>query len=432
MSRPNRAVNGPAPGVALQRQSGSGIFRRVAEYRAWAEIDLDALTHNLAIVRQCAGPGTRVMLVVKADAYGHGATAVAHHAVRCGIGALGVGNSAEALDLRESGVRLPILILGTVIDDELGPCLRNDVHVGLHSGDRTRSLERLCAQMEVVGKVHLNVDTGMGRLGVLPARALELLSEVQRAPHLELAGVMTHVSAPDGALDPQTARQLARFDQVLDGARAGGLLCGWIHAANSAAIFTGLGRRYDTVRPGIAAYGALPAHLPGAGELRPVLALRSQVVFLKDVPRGTPVGYGSTWRAPRATRIATIPMGYDDGIPWHLVGPAEVLVRGRRAPLVGRVSMDYTTVDVGHVPDVRVGDVVTVIGRDGRGGRGEIRLEDWARLAQTIPYEIACSIGKRVRRVFAGGEQLELPAQVPRAPSPEPSPAGRPPRVRRG
>lgn len=376
----------------------------------WAEIDLDALAHNLDVVRRRAGRGVRVMLVVKADAYGHGAVAVAHHAVRCGIGALGVGTSGEALELRNAGLRLPILVLGTVVDEELPACLRHGVHIGLHSSDRRHSLQELARRMGVLARVHVNVDTGMGRLGILPGRALHLLDEVARSPNLELAGLMTHVSSPDGALDDATARQLDAFEQVLGAARARGHRPRWTHVSNSASIFTGLGNRYDTVRPGIAAYGALPRHLPGATELRPVMSLRSQVVFLKDVPRGTPIGYGSTWRAPCPTRIATIASGYNDGVPLRLGGVGEVLVGGRRAPVVGQVSMDYTTVDVGGLPGVRVGDPATFIGRE---GDEEIRLEDVADRVRSIPYEIACSVGKRVSRVYLGGEDVPLPGQAP-------------------
>ena len=256
------------------------------------------------------------MLVVKADAYGHGAVRVARHALRCGVGALGVGTSGEALELRAARIRAPLLVLGTVVEEELEACVRHGVHVGLHSTGRCSALQALARRYGARAKVHLNVDTGMGRLGVPPSQALGLLQQVHDSSHLDLAGVMTHISAPDGALDPFAREQRRRFDGVLDRARRRGLLRGWIHAANSAALFTDLGGPYDTVRPGIAAYGALARHLPGARSLLPVLSLRARVVFLKDVPAGTPVGYASTWKAPRATRIATLPIGYGDGLPW--------------------------------------------------------------------------------------------------------------------
>jgi alanine racemase len=232
---------------------------------------------------------------------------------------------------------------------------------------------------------------------------------VHEAPGLRLAGLMTHISAPDGLADPETLRQLALFERIRCDALREGLRPDWVHAANSATLFTGRRANYDTVRPGIAAYGALASHLSGARALRPVLALRSQVVFLKDIPAGTPVGYGSTWRAPRPTRLATLPLGYNDGVPWTREGCGDVLIRGRRAPIVGRVSMDYTTVDVGMIPDVRVGDAATIIGRD---GEQEITLEELAERAGTIAHQVSCSVGRRVLRVHRGGEELLLAQQM--------------------
>jgi alanine racemase len=373
--------------------------------RVRAEIDLDALAENLAVIRHRAGTSTRVLLVVKADAYGHGAVAVAHHAVRLGVAGLGVGTSAEALELRGSGVRVPILVLGTIVDEEAEATLRHGVEVGVHSSDRLRRLAELAGRLGRRARVHLNVDTGMGRLGVPPALAPELLATIHRTPELELAGVMTHLSAGRGALAPETAEQVARFERVLAEARELGLPRGHVHIANSAALFTDLRPLHDTVRPGISAYGTLPEDLPGAEELVPAMRLCSQVVFLKDLPAGAAVGYDSTWRAPRPSRIATLPLGYDDGVPWRLGNRGHVLVRGRRAPIVGRVSMDYTTVDVSRVPGVEVGDEVVLFGAQG----GErISVAEVARQAGTIPYEVTCSVGKRVPRVYVGGEDIVL------------------------
>ena len=377
-------------------------------HRVQAEIDLDALQHNLRVIRHRAGPGVRVMMVVKADAYGHGARGIAHHALRCGIESLGVGTSAEALELRHDGVLAPILVLGTIIDDEARDCLRYGVQIALHSSDRRARIQELARELGVRAKVHLNVDTGMGRLGVLPGRALDLLREIRSSSHLELQGVMTHVSAAEGALADSTREQARSFERVLAAARAERLLCGSVHMANSAALFTGLRPLYDTVRPGISAYGILNPDLPGSGELKPVLSLRTQIVFLKDVPAGTPIGYSSTWRAERATRIATLPVGYHDGVPWRLSNCGEVIVRGRRAPIVGRVTMDYITIDVGHVPGAAVGDRVTLIGSD---GPETISVEEIAQKAGTIAYEITCSVGRRVRRLYTSGQGLEIASQ---------------------
>jgi len=380
----------------------------VNHHRAWAEIDLDAVTHNLTVIRRKAGPGVAVMLVVKADAYGHGAVAIAHHAVRCGIGSLGVGTSAEALELREAGVRVPILVLGTLVDEEAAAALHHGIEIGIHSRDRVGMLEKLAKAQGLRARVHLNIDTGMGRLGVLPGNALALFEEIHAAKHLELAGVMTHISSMRGALDETAHEQSQVFERVLDQARERGLLKGAIHVANSAALFTALKPLHSTVRPGISAYGILPGGLPGAEELRPVMSLTSQVVFLKDLPPATRVGYDSTWTSVRATRIATLPVGYNDGVSWRLGNRGQVLVRGQRARIVGRVSMDYTTIDVGHIKDVHVGESVTFFG--GVGDK-RISLEDVAREANTIAYELSCAVGKRVKRIYIGGEESQLPTQ---------------------
>lgn len=380
-------------------------------YRVWAEVDLDALSFNLAEISRRAGPGVGTMLVVKADAYGHGAVAIAHHAVRCGVSGFGVGTSAEALELRLSGIRHPILVLGTVVDGEVPALLGHGVEIGLHSIDRAHKLQLQGSQAGIFARVHVNIDTGMSRLGVSPQKALELLHAVHAASHLELAGVMTHISSSEGALDPRTDEQVRIFDETLSAARAEGMELGQVHISNSAALFTGLQPLHDLVRPGISAFGILPGELPGSEELKPVLSLKSQIVFLKDVPNGRGVGYGSTWRARGDRRIATVPVGYNDGVSWRLSNRGEVLVRGQRAPIAGRVSMDYTTIDVTEIPLVSVEDVVTFIGAD---GENRIGVEEIAGLAETIAYEITCAVGRRVQRVCIGGHDLILPAQRPR------------------
>lgn len=385
----------------MNRCSRARIIAHVDAYRAWAEIDLDALEHNLECIRSRAPDPVQTMLVVKADAYGHGAVAIAHHARHCGIDAFGVGASSEALELRKAGVRSRILVLGTIVDEEASAALRHGIEIGLHSSDRRRFLQDLARRLGLVARVHLKIDTGLGRLGVLPNKALELLEEIEASSHLELAGVMTHIAAPDGAHDVRTHEQLAVFDQVLGDARRRRLLKGWIHAANSACVFTGA-PLYDCIRPGISAYGVLPGGLPGADELTPVMSLHSQVVFLKDVPQGAAIGYGSTWTADKPTRIATIPCGYNDGLAWRLSNVGEALVRGVRARIVGRVSMDYTCIDVGHIPGVCVGDRVTLVGDQ---GAERITLEEVATRVGTIPYELTCAVGKRVERIYVGGEK---------------------------
>ncbi len=412
LREPLHALERPrAERATLDRRRRDGHDPGVEQHRVWAEVDLGALARNLRAVRARAGTGRAVMLVVKADAYGHGAVAVAHAAVRGGVSALGVGNSAEALELRQAGVCAPILVLGTIVEDEAAPCVRHEVEIGLHSRDRVRRLESLCRRLGTTARVHLNVDTGWGQLGVPPARGLELLEHVHRSNHLDLAGVMTHFSSSAGAADPLTRTQIARLEAFLEEARRRDLPAGPVHAANSAFLFSGGSPLYDMVRPGIAAYGILPGGL-AAGELEPVLSVHTQVVFVKDLPRGASLGYDATWRATRPTRIATLPVGYKDGLPFRLSNAGEVLVRGRRAPVLGRVSMDYVSVDVGHIPDVRVGDRATLVGAQ---GEDAVTVQDVAGAAGTIPYEITCALGRQVPRFFRESGE---PADSPRTPAP--------------
>lgn len=375
-------------------------------HRAWAEIDLDALSFNLKKIQALAGTG--IMLVVKADAYGHGAVAVSHHALRCGVQELGVGDSQEALELRSAGVRAPLLVLGTVTEDEIPDLLDHQVEIVVHSTDRVRSLNRVAAKRRTIARVHLNIDTGMGRLGIFPEKASEMLTEIAKAKSLRLVGLMTHLASAQGMNDPRTHVQLEKFDRVFQTAKGMGFSIPKIHCSNSAALFTGMNPRFDLVRPGIAAYGILPQSLQKDGALKPVLSLKTQIIFLKDHPGGSSIGYNGRYVTKQATRIATLPIGYNDGVPYRLGNRGYVLVRGKRAPIVGSISMDYTTVDIGQIPGARVGDLVTVIGRD---GNASIHAEEIASALETIPYEITCAIGKRVRREYIDSSVEIFPAK---------------------
>lgn len=370
----------------------------MSHYRAWAEIDLEAFRHNLRTAKRAAG-AAQVWPVLKANGYGHGATRLARLCAEEGLRRVGVGDSSEALELRESGVRLPILVLGTVIDAEVPDLLRHDIEVGVHSESRVHKLGQEARRAGRRLGVHLKVDTGMARLGVRPDAVLRVAAAVLNEPFLDLRGLMTHFAAAGGALDPFTFEQLGLFQDCAEELRAENIRVPTHHYANSAALFSGLRPLGDAVRPGIALYGVLPRALRSGAELQPVLSLRTQVVFLKDLPAGAPVGYGSRWRAARPTRLATLPIGYCDGVPYRLGLPpgGQVLVRGRRCPLVGAISMDYCTADVSDVPGANVGDTATLVGTDG----GErLLLEDLADAAGTIPYEISCTLGKRVRRIY--------------------------------
>jgi len=350
---------------------------------------------------------TGVMAVVKADAYGHDALAVARHLQDLpGVWGFGVGDSHEALALREGKITSPILILGAIIEDEIGRVLENDISVCVHSNRRVERLNREALRQGRRLKVHLMVDTGMGRLGVPFEKAAAAAGRIADAAGLEFAGVATHYSSTHDPNDPFTLQQLERFLEIKERLARAGISPEIFHASNSAAIFSRLDAHFNVVRPGISLYGISPSEAQSAGVvLKPVLSFRTQVVFMKDMPAGAPVGYNRGHVTNRRTRIATLPIGYNDGYAFRLSGRGQVLIRGRRAPVVGAVSMDYTMVDIGHIRGVEVGDLVTLIGRDG----GEsISVEEMAATVGTIPYEITCAIGKRVRRIPRKMKQGEV------------------------
>ncbi|QDU85505.1 Alanine racemase [Planctomycetes bacterium Pla163] len=380
--------------------------------RGWAEIDLDAFEWNLDRIAAAAGAGTDVMLVVKADAYGHGAVRLALCAQARGVHGFCVGTAAEAVELRRAGVSGRILLLGTLVDEEAEVVLDHGIEICVHSTDRCLHLDALARRRDSRARVHLNADTGMGRLGVPCERADVLIDALRSMSGIEVVGLMTHIAPSRGLRDEEGARQFERFGELCRTLAERGELPGLVHAANSASLFSGGARTLASlelptrlaVRAGIAAFGMLAEGVDENSDLRPILSFSTRVVFFKDVPTGTPIGYDGTWRAERPTRVATLPVGYDDGMNWRAGNRAQVLVRGQRVPVIGRVSMDYTTIDVTDVPGVEVGDRVTVLGRQGEQSIDALEL---ARVCGTIPYEITCNLGRRVPRVTVRSEHRD-------------------------
>ncbi len=375
-------------------------------HRVWAEIDLGALQRNLLRVgeRLSSDDGqspARVLVVLKADAYGHGAVPVAR-ALESEplVWGFGVGDSNEALELRAAGIEAPILVLGTIIADEVPQVVSHDIRVCIHSEDRIRTLETEAERQGRKTQVHLMVDTGMGRLGAQPRRAAALARLIEASAWLVLEGVTTHPS-PSRPGHPFIAVQRGRLASLLGELADDGIAPPLVHFANTAALLGGEGRELPLVRPGISLYGVLSHELAEKGaDFEPVMSLRTQVVYLKDVPEQTPVGYNGTHVTASPARIATLPIGYNDGLSYRLSNCGRALVRGQLAPIVGAISMDYTMLDVTAIGGVSVGDTVTLIGGD---GEREITIPDLANTIGTIPYEVACAVGKRVRRVYVRG-----------------------------
>jgi alanine racemase len=373
--------------------------------RAWCEIDLSAIGDNYSIIRHRISPSAGVIAVVKANAYGHGASTVAHYLSALGVEAFGVGDSEEGLELRAAEITAPILILGGIVDNEIEAVIRNRITPSIHSTTRARQLNLAARRLKVKIPVHLKVDTGSGRLGVRPERAVALAREIQASSNLYLEGVFTHLATTRVEGASGVAHQVREFDRVLARLDAAGIHPPLVHAANSAYLFGGPSVPGNRVRPGIALYGIGPQGAPVSElGLRPALSLHTQVVFLKDLPAGHQVGYNQTYTTGAPTRVAVLPIGYNDGYPYG-ARAADVLVLGRRASVIGTVTMDYLCVDVTHVPGVRTGTPVTLVGRD---GEMEISLTELADCSGTIPYAIPCLLGSRIKR------RVRWPSETPR------------------
>ena len=366
---------------------------------AWAEIDLAAVAHNVATLRSASAPAA-LCVVVKADGYGHGAVPVARAAVAAGASWLAVALADEGLTLREAGLDVPILLLSEPAPDEWDDAVRGGLTPTVYS---RRTITGLAGASAAAGgpplPVHLKVDTGMHRVGAPPQEAVALLRAVCARPELRLAGVWTHCAVADEPAHPFTATQLGRFDAVLAELRAAGAPPFLAHAANSAAAMLHPGLRHDLVRCGIAVYGLDPSPaLHGRLALLPALSLKARVSHVQVVAAGDAVSYGLRRPVAVDSVVATVPLGYADGVPRRLsaVG-GEVLVGGRRRPLAGTVTMDQLLLDCGPDATVAVGDEVVLLGRQG----GErIGAEDWAGALGTISYEIVCGISPRVRREY--------------------------------
>ncbi len=365
----------------------------------WVEFDADAIAHNTRRLRQIIGSRVALMAVVKADGYGHGAVAVARAALANGAAQLAVANVDEATILREAGIREPILVLGYVDPSAVAHCIAHDLTITLYDSDLAREMDRRASGAGGRLRAHVKFDTGMGRLGLLPDAARQF--DIGAFPSLAIAGAYTHFSAADE--DPSyTAEQLARFKALvaetrfMASAHARSGLRPLLHCANSAATLSMPDAHLNLVRVGLALYGLSPsAAVPLPADFRPALAWKTVVASLKTLPPGHAVGYGNSYITQGEECIAVLPVGYADGFRRAPTHYGEVLVRGQRAPIVGRVSMEKTMIRVDHIPGVRIGDEVVLLGAQ---GAERISAEDIARRLGTINYEVVCSLLPRVMR----------------------------------
>jgi alanine racemase len=365
----------------------------------WAEIDLGHLRHNFKTIRRhLTGPKVEVLAVVKADAYGHGMKRVARALYGEGVRFFGVANIDEALELRKNLPSARILVLGSFHHKQIPLFVAKRITPTLCSAEDLKVLERFLKKKKMRFPVHVKIDTGMGRLGVWHENAEDFFSRISPGSAVEIEGVYTHFSSADKKDKSVTQIQIRRFNSVVNRIGRLGFFPRYLHAANSMGAARFRAAHFNLVRPGILLYGIHPGErgISSLG-LRPVLALKSRIAFLKHVGRGRSLSYGQTHVTNRPTRIATLPVGYSHGYRVGFSNRSFVILAGKKCPVVGRVTMDQTLVDVGRVPAAKRWDEVVLIGQSGPVG---VTARELAEIAQTIPYEIVCSIHSRIPRVY--------------------------------
>ncbi|MCX5686064.1 MAG: alanine racemase [Candidatus Omnitrophica bacterium] len=373
----------------------NGVSR--PRYRpTWAEVSLAAIEHNYKQVRKLVGKSINIMVVVKANAYGHGTVEVSAVLEKLGVSYLGVATTDEAVRLRDHGIKTPVLVLGSVLPEEVRVLIEKDITLTLCSDDLLEAIRSQTPNGHRA-KVHIKIDTGMGRIGIWHEEALNFIKNLARDKKVYIEGIYTHFSSA-GRDDFFTNYQIEAFEKLLARLEEFDVRIPLRHAANSIATVDFKRSHMNLVRPGLIIYGMYPKYtFPKLIKLRPAMSLKTKIVYIKDTPPGRSISYGRTYVTQKHTKIATLPIGYADGYARNLSNKAEVIVRGRRAHVVGKVTMDQMMIDVGHIKNVKVGDEVVLIGRQ---GRNEIRLEKLARLAETIAYEFVCGISNRVPRVY--------------------------------
>jgi alanine racemase len=372
-------------------------------HRCWVEIHLDAFERNLKRIQASLPPGVRYIAVVKADAYGHGMPQIVRRIMQCGVDYFAVANTREAAVIREMGAGWPILILGPVLPEEAPDLIRDDLTATISDLDEARRLNELARSSNAILKVHLKIDTGMGRLGIWHEQAPELFKALKTMPALCLKGIYTHFSSADSDPDfTETQRQC--FLNVLKKIKLPADCI--IHADNSAGLdsFTA-NRHFNAVRVGLLQFGIPPypnSALAGA-EVEPVLHFKTRVGLIKTLPAGTGISYGHTYHLKKETTLAVLTAGYGDGLPYALGNCGKVLIKGQSCPILGRVTMDQTLVDVSALPDLKIGETATFIGSS---GSGQISVSTFSAAANTIPWDALCSISKRVTRVYHAPREL--------------------------
>ncbi|MFM5999940.1 MAG: alanine racemase [Dolichospermum sp.] len=368
--------------------------------RAWVEINLGALSNNVKELVKFLSPRTQLMAVVKADAYGHGAVTVAKTVLEAGASWLGVATVPEGIQLREDGIEAPILILGATNTPEQVQAIANwQLQPTLCSPKQALEFSNILEDINhnLPLPVHIKLDTGMSRLGTNWQEAAEFVQLVQRLPHLHISSIYSHLATADSLDTKVMTEQHRRFERAIAQIKAQGMKIPILHLANSAATLTDAGLHYDMVRVGLAIYGLYPAiHLQNQIKLKPVLQVKARVTQVKTITAGTGVSYGHHFIASGEMRLAVVGIGYADGVPRNLSNKMQVLIRGQLVPQIGAITMDQMMLDVSSIPDLQEGEVVTLLGEQ---GKEEISADNWANCLNTISWEILCGFKHRLPRV---------------------------------
>lgn len=369
--------------------------------RVYARIDLDAIAYNMEHMKRNLKADTKVMAVIKADGYGHGAIQIAEMMENMDyIWGFAVATLDEAIVLRTEGIKKPILVLGCVFPDQYMAMLKNDIRMNVYTEEMAESISQMAAREGMTAYMHIKLDTGMSRLGFdMSKESVEVIARISQMKNVNMEGIFTHFAKADETDKAFTRKQIQDFCWMVESLKEKDVTFQYEHCANSAAIIDVKEANFDLVRAGISIYGLYPSEEVKKEnvKLKPAMVLKSHIAFVKEIEAGTPISYGGTFVSKEKMKIATIPVGYADGYPRSLSNVGYVLIRGKKAPIVGRVCMDQFMVDVTHIDGANFGDRVTLVGQD---GNEKISIEDLSELSGRFNYEFICDLGKRIPRVY--------------------------------